>query len=366
MKQSTNIFIMMGVIVLVCGQLQGLTRRQFFELDQLKQELNMRYRGGVPARGQRGDWLEGNLALIEQIRRIDPPTAAMYQKKQDIFARRVVQRRVAEEVEAELAGMEKAAEEGIVLLPEQPSAPSLEKQFALQERELLALKKEPSIMKELGIEAAEILAEAILGEYAKVVGAAVAGTAVGATIGDSIEQAVAKAVQAGQRGAEAARTAAAAVKESITGEQVALAQKQIGTLAQALTEAAKAGLADQQLGTLAQALTEATKAGLADQQLGTLAQALTEAAKVGLADQQLGTLAQALTEAAKVGLADQQLGTLAQALTEAALKGMIIKENILEIERELEGLQAFWDKVDDLEAAFKALPELEVGPVGLE
>jgi len=101
MKQNTNIFVKTAVIVLICGQLQGLSRKQFFKLDQLKQELNVRYRRGVPARGGT-DWLEANRVIIEQMRKLDSPTAAMYQKKQKIFAQRVAQRAAVEEAEKQV------------------------------------------------------------------------------------------------------------------------------------------------------------------------------------------------------------------------------------------------------------------------
>jgi len=112
MKQNANIFIIVGVIALVCGQLQGLTRRQFFELDQLKQQLDKRYNAGVPE-AEQGDWLDENVAIIKQIRRLDLPTAATYEKKQNIFVKRAELRRVREEAEESLAQISQAAAEPI-------------------------------------------------------------------------------------------------------------------------------------------------------------------------------------------------------------------------------------------------------------
>ena len=84
MKKNTNIFIIIGVIVLACWQLQGLTKRQFFELNQLKQQLDKRYGIGIPA-SKGSDWLDKNTEIIEQMKRLDPPTAATYQEQQDEF-----------------------------------------------------------------------------------------------------------------------------------------------------------------------------------------------------------------------------------------------------------------------------------------
>jgi len=110
MKQNTNIFVMIGLLALACGQLQGLTRRQFFKLDQLRQELNVRYRRGVPERDG-DDWLEENKAIIEQIRQLDPPTAITYQKKQNIFVKKVEQHRAREKAEASFAQMRETRKE---------------------------------------------------------------------------------------------------------------------------------------------------------------------------------------------------------------------------------------------------------------
>ena len=48
MKHNRNIFIIIGVTALACGQLQGLSIRQLNELIQLKQELDLHYAQGIP------------------------------------------------------------------------------------------------------------------------------------------------------------------------------------------------------------------------------------------------------------------------------------------------------------------------------
>ena len=110
MKQNTNIFIMIGVITLVCGQLQALTKRQFFELDQLKQQLDKRYDAGIPEEGEQ-DWLEQNVVIIEQMRRLDSPTAAEYQVDQDVFRETVEEQEIIKKGRARLEEIEKGVPE---------------------------------------------------------------------------------------------------------------------------------------------------------------------------------------------------------------------------------------------------------------
>jgi len=47
MKQNTNIFIIIGVITLACGQLYGLTEKQSVELSRLK-DLNKNLMVAMP------------------------------------------------------------------------------------------------------------------------------------------------------------------------------------------------------------------------------------------------------------------------------------------------------------------------------
>jgi len=108
MKQNSNIFIIIGVVALVFGRLLGLTRKEFFELDQLKQKLDKRYNAGVPT-GKKDDWLDKNVAIIKQIRRLDRSTAVTYQKRQDIFLEKVQEQRKAQAVQERLAQISRAA-----------------------------------------------------------------------------------------------------------------------------------------------------------------------------------------------------------------------------------------------------------------
>ena len=108
MKKNINVFIMMGIITLACGQLHGLTKREFFELNQLEQKLNARYTAGISVQDPDA-WLDGNVTIIEQIRKLDPPTAVKYQKRQNLFAKRARQGKVAEGVKE---GAEKISKEG--------------------------------------------------------------------------------------------------------------------------------------------------------------------------------------------------------------------------------------------------------------
>ena len=105
MKQNTNIFIMIGIITLTCGQLHGLTRKQFFQLNQFKKQLDTRYKRGIPGINQ-ADWLKENRKIIEQIRRLDRPTATTYQKKQNRFDQRIRKLRTAKAAKLEIAKLD--------------------------------------------------------------------------------------------------------------------------------------------------------------------------------------------------------------------------------------------------------------------
>jgi len=57
MKQNTNILIITSFLTLACGQLQGLTKKQFRQLDQLRRELDKRFEEDIPDI-EGGDWLK--------------------------------------------------------------------------------------------------------------------------------------------------------------------------------------------------------------------------------------------------------------------------------------------------------------------
>jgi len=133
MKQNINIFIMIGIIFLAGGQLQGLTRKQFFKLDQLKQKLDLRYRGGIPEKS-RVNWLTANSAIIEQIKQLDSPTAAAYAKKQKVFKKKILSLAVRTETEEE--EMERKLKE-----EEDEAERVLKKQFASAEKPRISTKK---------------------------------------------------------------------------------------------------------------------------------------------------------------------------------------------------------------------------------
>jgi len=88
MKQNTNILIITSFLTLACGQLQGLTKKQFRQLDQLRRELDKRFEEDIP-NVEGYDWLITNEKIIEQMRQLDRPTAAVYQEQQNMFMQEV-------------------------------------------------------------------------------------------------------------------------------------------------------------------------------------------------------------------------------------------------------------------------------------
>jgi len=102
MNKNKSLVLMIGIIALSCGQLFGLTRRQFQELDGLKKQLDQRFvdRWIGPTADA---WLKENQNIIARMRRIDPKAAATYQQEQGRFQRTVreVRRQMLRAVEAE-------------------------------------------------------------------------------------------------------------------------------------------------------------------------------------------------------------------------------------------------------------------------
>jgi len=81
MKQNTNIFVTISVIVLMCCQLHGLSKDQSVELNRLKQELDARYAEDIRLIEPK-KWLEENLKIIDQIEELDFSAASTYKEKQ--------------------------------------------------------------------------------------------------------------------------------------------------------------------------------------------------------------------------------------------------------------------------------------------
>ncbi len=90
MKHNRNIFIIIGVTALACGQLQGLTSEESAKLTEFRRKLDLRYEQDIPEREQ-GIWLGKNTVIIEQMRLLDPSTAATYQEKQDQFVKKIAE-----------------------------------------------------------------------------------------------------------------------------------------------------------------------------------------------------------------------------------------------------------------------------------
>ncbi len=102
MNKNRNMLIMIGIVTLACGQLYGLSPRQLAKLRRFETELKERF-AGRPERGQEGAWLEENRRIIGEIRRLDRPTAAEYQRRQDDFSGKIKAERERIEAEAEAA-----------------------------------------------------------------------------------------------------------------------------------------------------------------------------------------------------------------------------------------------------------------------
>ena len=112
MKHNRNIFIIIGVVALTWGQLQGLTPEQSAKLAKLRQKLDLRYNQDIPE-AEQAIWLDENKEIIEQMRLLDLQTATEYQKKQGQFIKKIAEDRqtqimtkiksVKEQIENELA-----------------------------------------------------------------------------------------------------------------------------------------------------------------------------------------------------------------------------------------------------------------------
>ena len=92
MKQGTNVFVIIGLITLACGQLHGLTLEQSAKLDQLKQKLEIRYAKGIPSI-EPMEWLRENGEIIEQIEELDFLAASPYKRKQNLFFKKIQYKR---------------------------------------------------------------------------------------------------------------------------------------------------------------------------------------------------------------------------------------------------------------------------------
>jgi len=88
MKQNINIFVMIGVIALVSGQLHGLTKEQSGELMDLKLQLDFRYAEGIPST-EPMRWLLENYKIIKQIEGLDFSAASPYKDKQILFFKEI-------------------------------------------------------------------------------------------------------------------------------------------------------------------------------------------------------------------------------------------------------------------------------------
>jgi len=112
-KAITNILVLLGFITIFCSQLYGLTPRQLARLRSLETELKTRFKAGPGANPKA--WAARNQTIINQIRQLDPPSAADYQSRQDDFTREVKERIAREAAEtragqAEQERLEEAAE----------------------------------------------------------------------------------------------------------------------------------------------------------------------------------------------------------------------------------------------------------------
>ena len=83
MKQGTNVFVIIDLITLTCGQLHGLTPEQSTELNRLKRQLDIRFAASTQSIEVVDTSIEENERIIEQMERIDSSVAAMYKEKQD-------------------------------------------------------------------------------------------------------------------------------------------------------------------------------------------------------------------------------------------------------------------------------------------
>ena len=86
MNKNRNIFIMIGIVALASGQLYGLSPRQLAKLRKFETELKERFNRGPRSKREADAWLEKNREIIGKIKRLDPPTAAEYQRRQNALA----------------------------------------------------------------------------------------------------------------------------------------------------------------------------------------------------------------------------------------------------------------------------------------
>ncbi len=88
MNKNRNKWIMIGIIAVTCGQLFGLTRKEFAQLNRFKKQIEARFAAG-PEVGRLDAWSKENEAIIGQMRRLDRRTAAKYQRTQAIFTAQI-------------------------------------------------------------------------------------------------------------------------------------------------------------------------------------------------------------------------------------------------------------------------------------
>ncbi len=174
MNKNKNMLIMIGIVTLACGQLYGLSPRQLAKLRRFETQLKERF-AGRPERGQEGAWLEENRRIIGEIRRLDRPTAAEYQRRQDDFSGEIKAERARAIAEAETAQIiaalerekieaEAEAAQIIVALEKKRTmeeAEAAQKIAALererkQEREAARIEEEARVPEEVVIAAEEI------------------------------------------------------------------------------------------------------------------------------------------------------------------------------------------------------------------